>query len=43
MPIGKEERDAVLRVMDRGNLSGYQGNWSEAFYGGPEVRALERE
>lgn len=41
--IGKEEREAVLRVMDKGVLSGFQGNWSEAFYGGPEVRALETE
>lgn len=41
--IGQEERDAVLRVMDRGVLSGYQGNWSDAFYGGPEVREMERE
>jgi dTDP-4-amino-4,6-dideoxygalactose transaminase len=41
--LGIEERNAVLRVMDRGILSGYQGNWSEAFYGGEEVRALEKE
>ncbi len=41
--IGKEEKKAVLRVMERGILSGYQGNWSEAFYGGPEVQALEKE
>lgn len=40
--IGIEERNAVLRVMDRG-LSGYQGNWSENFYGGPEIQALEKE
>lgn len=41
--IGQEEREAVLRVMDRGVLSGFQGNWSDAFYGGPEIRALESE
>jgi dTDP-4-amino-4,6-dideoxygalactose transaminase len=41
--IGKEEREAVLRVMDRGILSGYKGNWSENFYGGPEIKALESE
>ena len=41
--IGKEEREAVLRVMERGTLSGYKGNWSEDFYGGPEIRALEQE
>ena len=41
--IGKEEREAVLRVMDRGSLSGYKGNWSEDFYGGEEIKALEKE
>ena len=41
--IGKEEREAVLRVMDRGILSGYKGNWSEDFYGGEEIKALEKE
>ncbi|MDD5017162.1 MAG: DegT/DnrJ/EryC1/StrS family aminotransferase [Eubacteriales bacterium] len=41
--IGKEERDAVLRVMERGVLSEYQGNWSDNFYGGPEIKALESE
>lgn len=41
--ISKEEREAVLRVMDRGILSAYQGNWSENFYGGLEIQALEKE
>lgn len=41
--IGKEEREAVLRVMDSGILSGYKGNFSEDFYGGPEIKALEKE
>jgi len=41
--IGQEERNAVLRVMDRNILSGYKGNWSEDFYGGPEIQALEKE
>ena len=41
--ISKEEREAVLRVMDSGILSGYKGNWSESFYGGEEVKALEKE
>ena len=41
--IGKEEREAVLRVMDRGILSKYKGNWSEDFYGGEEIKALEKE
>jgi dTDP-4-amino-4,6-dideoxygalactose transaminase len=41
--IGQEEQDAVLRVLGRGVLSGFQGNWSENFYGGEEIRALEFE
>ena len=43
MSLGSEEKEAVIRVMDRGILSNYQGNWSDAFYGGPEIRALEQE
>lgn len=43
MSIGSEEREAVLRVMDNGVLSGFQGNWSESFYGGTEIKALESE
>lgn len=41
--IGKEEYKAVLRVMDKGILSGYVGNWSNGFYGGEEIKALEKE
>jgi dTDP-4-amino-4,6-dideoxygalactose transaminase len=41
--FGVEEEKAVLRVIRSGILSGYQGNWSENFYGGPEVKALEKE
>jgi dTDP-4-amino-4,6-dideoxygalactose transaminase len=41
--IGKEEKDAVLRVIESGCLSGFQGNWSDNFYGGPEIKALESE
>lgn len=41
--IGQAEKDAVMRVMERGILSGYQGNWSDNFYGGTEIQALERE
>ena len=44
---GKEERDAVIRVMDSGNLSLFEGSHEPdkpfSFYGGPEVRALEQE
>jgi dTDP-4-amino-4,6-dideoxygalactose transaminase len=41
--IGREEEDAVLRVIRSGVLSKYLGSWHEDFYGGPEVRALELE
>jgi perosamine synthetase len=41
--IGKKEEEAVLRVIRSGCLSGFQGNWSENFYGGTEVKALESE
>lgn len=43
MSFGQEEINAVLRVMRSGTLSGYQGNFSEQFWGGPEVQALEKE
>lgn len=43
MSIGKEERKAVLRVLDSGILSGYRGAWGKDFYGGPEIQALESE
>ncbi|KKU12885.1 MAG: Aspartate aminotransferase, partial [Parcubacteria group bacterium GW2011_GWC2_45_7] len=41
--IGKEEKRAVLKVLNRGVLSQYLGVWGNDFYGGPEVRALEKE
>ena len=43
MSIGEEEKQAVMRVMERGILSNYQGNWSDNFYGGIEIKALEKE
>jgi len=39
--IGGAERDAVLRVLDHGELSGFIGTPGPDFNGGPEVRALE--
>ncbi len=42
-PIGKEERDAAVRVIESGALSKYIGEWDPAFYGGPEVQAFEKE
>lgn len=41
--IGEEEKRAVARVMDSGVLSRYLGCWHDDFYGGPEVRAFEKE
>lgn len=41
--VGKEEEKAVLRVLRSGVLSRFLGTWHEDFYGGPEVRAFERE
>ncbi|MDQ1298050.1 MAG: perosamine synthetase [Campylobacterota bacterium] len=41
--IGIQEEEAVLRVLRSGKLSTYLGTWHDDFYGGPEVRALEKE
>lgn len=41
--IGKEEEEAVIKVMRSGILSKYLGCWSDDFYGGPEVQAMEKE
>ncbi|MEP6508649.1 MAG: DegT/DnrJ/EryC1/StrS family aminotransferase [Gemmatimonadales bacterium] len=41
--LGDEEKQAVLGVLDSGNLSGFLGTWSPQFYGGPHVRKLEEE
>jgi perosamine synthetase len=39
--LGPDERAAVLRVMDRGLLSGFYGSPRPEFFGGPEVLAFE--
>ncbi len=41
--IGSEEQEAVARVLKSGVLSGFVGAWTEAFFGGREVKALESE
>lgn len=41
--IGKEEEAAAVRVIRSGILSRYLGCWDDDFYGGPEVREMERE
>ncbi|NVJ91180.1 MAG: DegT/DnrJ/EryC1/StrS family aminotransferase [Methylocystaceae bacterium] len=40
---GEEEKAAVMRVMDNGILSDFEGSHNEWFLGGPEVKAFERE
>jgi dTDP-4-amino-4,6-dideoxygalactose transaminase len=39
--IGKEEKEAVMKVMDSGNLSQFLGAWSPDFLGGPNVKNFE--
>lgn len=41
--IGKEEEEAVTKVIRSGILSRYLGCWHDDFYGGPQVRLLEEE
>ncbi|HAT35737.1 MAG TPA: hypothetical protein DCS82_08475 [Rhodospirillaceae bacterium] len=40
--IGEEEKRAVMRVLDSGELSGFIAAPDDTFWGGPEVRALEK-
>ena len=40
--LGPEERAAVLEVLDSGVLSGFVGEWTDDFNGGPRVRACEQ-
>jgi perosamine synthetase len=39
----KDEYIAVMKTMFNGRLSNYRANWTEDFYGGPNVRRLERD
>jgi len=39
--IGKEEINAVTKVMKSGVLSNYVGSWGKDFYGGENVKKLE--
>lgn len=41
--IGDQEKQAVMKVLDSGNLSQYLGAWSHDFLGGPNVRKLEAD
>jgi len=40
--IGEEEKQAVIRVLESGNLSQYVGSWNKDFFGGPFVRQFEK-
>ena len=40
--IGKEEKEAVIRVVESGSLSGFYGSWGDQFMGGPVVREFEQ-
>lgn len=40
--IGKEEKDAVMKVLESGNLSQFLGAWHKDFYGGPTVQQFEK-
>jgi len=41
--VGEEEKRVLCEVIDSGVLSGYQGAWDPAFYGGPRVQKFEEE
>lgn len=41
--IGKEEIKAVTEVMKTKILSGHRGNFTENFWGGKQIRALQKE
>jgi perosamine synthetase len=41
--IGEEEKRAVMKVLDSGNLSQFLGAWHKDFYGGPTVQQFEKD
>lgn len=41
--IGEEEKRAVMKVLESGNLSQYVGSWNRDFQGGPTVRQFEKD
>ena len=42
-PIGVEERDAAIDVINSGVLSKFLGTWSPDFFGGEKVQLFERQ
>jgi dTDP-4-amino-4,6-dideoxygalactose transaminase len=41
--IGDEEKRAVMKVLESGNLSQFLGAWHKDFYGGPTVQQFEKD
>jgi len=41
--IGEEEKRAVMKVLDSGNLSQFLGAWHKDFYGGPMIQEFEKK
>src|ERR1043165_627446 len=41
--IDENEKKAVMKVLDSGNLSQFLGAWHKDFYGGPTVRQFESD
>lgn len=41
--ISEEEKEAAIRVIEKGKLSRFLGTWHPDFFGGEEVQALEKE
>lgn len=41
--IGEEEKKAILEVLENEKLSDFLGTWGNKFYGGEQVRLLEKE
>lgn len=42
-PIGEEEKNAVMEVLDSGSLSSFIGAWGEDFSGGEQVKKFESD
>ena len=40
--IDQEEKSAVMRVLESGELSGFVASNGEGFYGGKEVKSFEK-
>lgn len=41
--IGSEEKEAVTKVLESGNLSQFLGAWHKDFFGGPNVQQFEKD